>query len=111
VKIMLVDFGTGYSSLSYLRRFQVDTLKIDRSFVSELGQHRQDALLVAALVQMSSALNISAIAEGVETEQQAQLLRMLGCTLVQGFHFARPLTAGDATELLAHGGVVRGGPD
>jgi diguanylate cyclase (GGDEF)-like protein/PAS domain S-box-containing protein len=111
VQIMLDDFGTGYSSLSYLRRFQVDTLKIDRSFVSELGQHRQDALLVAALVQMSSALGISAIAEGVETEQQAQLLRMLGCTLVQGFHFARPLTADAATALLADGGVVRGGPD
>ena len=111
VRIMLDDFGTGYSSLSYLRRFQVDTLKIDRSFISELGQHRQDALLVAALVQMSSALNISAIAEGVETEQQAQLLRMLGCTLVQGFHFARPLTADDATALLQSGGVVRGGTE
>lgn len=109
VKIMLDDFGTGYSSLSYLRRFEVDALKIDRSFVSELGERRQDALLVSALVQMANALNIDAVAEGVETAQQAQMLRVLGCGLAQGFHFARPLTIEDATELMRRGGVVPGG--
>lgn len=109
VRIMLDDFGTGYSSLSYLRRFEVDALKIDRSFVSELGERRLDALLVSALIQMANALNIDAVAEGVETAQQAQMLRMLGCTLAQGFHFARPLTIADATELLRGGGVVPGG--
>ncbi|MDQ8044021.1 MAG: EAL domain-containing protein [Patulibacter sp.] len=109
VKIMLDDFGTGYSSLSYLRRFEVDALKIDRSFVSELGERRQDALLVSALVQMANALNIDAVAEGVETAQQAQMLRVLGCGLAQGFHFARPLTIEDATELMRLGGMVPGG--
>lgn len=109
VRIMLDDFGTGYSSLSYLRRFEVDALKIDRSFVSELGERRQDALLVSALVQMANALNIDAVAEGVETAQQAQMLRVLGCGLAQGFHFARPLTIEDATELMRRGGVVPGG--
>jgi diguanylate cyclase (GGDEF)-like protein/PAS domain S-box-containing protein len=109
VRIMLDDFGTGYSSLSYLRRFEVDALKIDRSFVSELGERRQDALLVSALVQMANALNIDAVAEGVETAQQAQMLRVLGCGLAQGFHFARPLTIEDATELMRLGGMVPGG--
>lgn len=100
VRIMLDDFGTGYSSLSYLRRFEVDALKIDRSFVTELGERRQDALIVAALVQMAAALGIDAVAEGVETAQQAQLLRVLGCELAQGFHFARPLPADQATAML-----------
>jgi diguanylate cyclase (GGDEF)-like protein/PAS domain S-box-containing protein len=109
VRIMLDDFGTGYSSLSYLRRFEVDALKIDRSFVSELGERRRDALLVSALVQMASALNIAAVAEGVETAQQAQMLRVLGCGLAQGFHFARPLTIEDATAVMRAGGVVTGG--
>ncbi|MDO9352114.1 MAG: EAL domain-containing protein [Solirubrobacteraceae bacterium] len=109
IRIMLDDFGTGYSSLSYLRRFEVDALKIDRSFVSELGERRQDALLVSALVQMANALNIDAVAEGVETAQQAQMLRVLGCGLAQGFHFARPLTIEDATELMRRGGMVPGG--
>ncbi|MEH3054880.1 MAG: EAL domain-containing protein [Patulibacter minatonensis] len=109
VRILLDDFGTGYSSLSYLRRFEVDALKIDRSFVSELGERRRDALLVSALVQMASALNIDAVAEGVETAQQAQMLRVLGCGLAQGFHFARPLTIADATALMQAGGVTTGG--
>ncbi|MBO9533832.1 MAG: EAL domain-containing protein [Solirubrobacteraceae bacterium] len=109
VRIMLDDFGTGYSSLSYLRQFEVDALKIDRSFVSELGERRRDALLVSALVQMAGALNIDAVAEGVETAQQAQMLRVLGCGLAQGFHFARPLTIEDATALMRAGGVTAGG--
>jgi len=109
VRIMLDDFGTGYSSLSYLRQFEVDALKIDRSFISELGERRRDALLVSALVQMASALNIDAIAEGVETTQQAQMLRVLGCGLAQGYLFARPLTIEDATAVMRAGGVVSGG--
>ncbi|MFT4035715.1 MAG: EAL domain-containing protein [Patulibacter sp.] len=109
VRIMLDDFGTGYSSMSYLRRFEVDALKIDRSFVSELGERRRDALLVSALVQMAGALNIDAVAEGVETAQQAQMLRVLGCGLAQGFHFARPLTIDDASALIGAGGITAGG--
>ncbi len=109
VRILLDDFGTGYSSLSYLRQFEVDGIKIDRSFVSELGQRRQDSLLVAALVQMARALNISCVAEGVETVRQATTLRALGCRLAQGFHFARPLTIDNATAVLRAGGVVPGG--
>lgn len=109
VRILLDDFGTGYSSLSYLRQFEVDGLKIDRSFVSELGERRQDSLLVAALVQMARALSIGCVAEGVETVRQATTLRALGCRLAQGFHFARPLTVENATAVLKAGGVVPGG--
>lgn len=85
------DFGTGYSSLGYLKRFQVSSLKIDQSFVHKLPDDRDDATIVAAVIQMAKALEISVVAEGVETEEQASFLSSLGCDILQGYLISKPL--------------------
>lgn len=85
------DFGTGYSSLGYLKRFQISTLKIDKSFIQKLPVDKDDATIVAAVIQMAKALEISVVAEGVETEEQAAFLTSLGCDILQGFLISRPL--------------------
>ena len=90
VSIHLDDFGSGYSSLGHLRRFPIDVLKIDRSFVSGIVDDSQDKAIVAAILPMAAALGLDVIAEGVETQEQASLLRELGCRRAQGFLFARP---------------------
>ncbi len=91
VRLVLDDFGTGYSSLSYLKRFPIDAIKIDRSFISGLGSDRGDTAIVAAVINMARALDISVIAEGVETEDQAGSLRAMGCDYAQGFHYSPPV--------------------
>jgi diguanylate cyclase (GGDEF)-like protein/PAS domain S-box-containing protein len=101
VRLGVDDFGTGYSSLAYLKRFPVDVLKIDRSFVSGLGKDPEDSALVAAVVSMADALGLAAIAEGVETELQRDCLVRLGCSRAQGFLFARPVAMPEAEALLA----------
>jgi diguanylate cyclase (GGDEF)-like protein len=98
--ISIDDFGTGYSSLSYLKRFPIDTLKIDRSFVKEIDTDADDAEIVAAIIKLAHALRLNVIAEGVETEGQLHHLRRLGCDEVQGFLFGKPQTVQDFTELL-----------
>jgi diguanylate cyclase (GGDEF)-like protein len=100
VKLALDDFGTGYSSLSYLHRFNLDSLKLDRSFISELGRGSSGAKLVAASIDMARALGLTVVAEGVETEQQLAILRQLSCPLAQGYLFARPAPAHELTTLL-----------
>ena len=91
VDLAIDDFGTGYSSLAYLRGFPVDTVKIDRAFVMNVdGPDSADATLVAAIVAMADALGIATIAEGVESETQAERLLELGCGLAQGFLYSRP---------------------
>jgi EAL domain-containing protein (putative c-di-GMP-specific phosphodiesterase class I) len=101
VKLTLDDFGTGYSSLSYLKRFPITTLKIDRSFVQELSIDPDARTLVAAIVGMGKSLGQTVIAEGIETEDQVDVLRQLGCDDGQGFHFCRPLPAEDLATYLA----------
>ena len=86
------DFGTGYSSLASLKNFNFDYLKIDSHFVKTLAPESLDASLVSAMVAMAKGLNLESIAEGVETEQQAHLLREMGCTHAQGYLFSRPLS-------------------
>jgi EAL domain-containing protein (putative c-di-GMP-specific phosphodiesterase class I) len=85
------DFGTGYSSLSYLRRFPVDSLKVDRSFVAGLKEHTGDAAIVEAVVSMAHSLRLSVIAEGVETDAQLTRLKGLGCEAAQGYYLAAPV--------------------
>jgi EAL domain-containing protein (putative c-di-GMP-specific phosphodiesterase class I) len=90
VRLALDDFGTGYSSLTYLQRFNFDKLKIDRGFVEPLGRSADSNALVQAIVALGRALDLTLLAEGVETEEQRVLLRLAGCEEMQGYLFARP---------------------
>jgi diguanylate cyclase (GGDEF)-like protein/PAS domain S-box-containing protein len=101
VKIAMDDFGTGYSSLSYLKRFPVDEVKIDRSFVDGLGQDPDDTAIVRAVVALAQALNLQVTAEGIETHEQLLHIRALGCERGQGYLFSRPVPADVAQTLFA----------
>jgi EAL domain-containing protein (putative c-di-GMP-specific phosphodiesterase class I) len=101
VQIAIDDFGTGFSSLAYLKRFAVDLLKIDRSFVSALTEKPEDAVLIAGIISLAHDLGLRVVAEGVETAEQLRLLHELGCDLVQGYYFARPLPPAEAHALIA----------
>jgi diguanylate cyclase (GGDEF)-like protein/PAS domain S-box-containing protein len=90
VRLLLDDFGTGYSSFPHLKEFPIDTIKIDRSVVANLHRDRQDAAIAASIISMATALGVNVVAEGVESEDQAAMLRDLGCSLGQGFLFGAP---------------------
>jgi diguanylate cyclase (GGDEF)-like protein/PAS domain S-box-containing protein len=100
VKLALDDFGTGYSSLSHMRRFPVDTLKVDRSFVRELITDAADAGVVSAVIQMGKSLHMRVVAEGVETKEQVLFLRERACEEAQGFYFSRPINAAEFSDSL-----------
>jgi diguanylate cyclase (GGDEF)-like protein/PAS domain S-box-containing protein len=101
VKLAIDDFGVGYSSLSHLRELlPVDVLKIDRSFIDGLVLRGEDRAIVTAIVELARSLGVDAVAEGVETPEQAEVLRTMRCHVGQGFHFARPQTPGDVAQLL-----------
>jgi EAL domain-containing protein (putative c-di-GMP-specific phosphodiesterase class I) len=101
VQLVLDDFGTGYSSLAYVQRFPIAVLKIDRSFVANLGEESPGAAIVAAVVNMAKGLRIDVVGEGVETETQAAALKALGCQYAQGYLYGRPMPADDLRPLLA----------
>ena len=101
VRITMDDFGTGYSSLAYLQRFPFDKIKIDRSFVSQLGGRPNTRAIVRAMVQLGRSLAVPICAEGVETEGQLTQLRDEGCQKAQGFLFARPVPADDVITMMA----------
>jgi EAL domain-containing protein (putative c-di-GMP-specific phosphodiesterase class I) len=100
VRIAIDDFGTGFSSLGHLRRFPVDVIKVDRSFVQGVEHNAKDAAITANLTSLAHALGLTAIAEGIETEGQLASVRELGCDLAQGYLFARPMAADKMTDLL-----------
>ncbi|MEW8506335.1 MAG: EAL domain-containing protein [Candidatus Thiodiazotropha sp.] len=100
VNLSVDDFGTGYSSLSYLKRFPMDILKIDRSFISDLPNDIDDASLVKTIVAMAESLNLKLIAEGVETKEQAEFLVNNGCANLQGYYYAKPMSARAMTSWL-----------
>lgn len=100
VKISMDDFGTGYSSLSYLHKLPINTLKIDRSFVSQMTEETEGAEIVKTIVLLTKTLNLDTVAEGIETEQQLQILKDLGCEYGQGYYFSKPLEVDDATNFI-----------
>jgi diguanylate cyclase (GGDEF)-like protein len=111
VEVSVDDFGTGYSSLSYLKRFPLDELKIDRSFVKGVPQDADDAAIVTAIIGMAHSLGLKVVAEGVETEEQLAFLRDRGCDEYQGFLCSKPVVAADWSRLLqehSNGAGVRG---
>ncbi|MBF0472600.1 MAG: bifunctional diguanylate cyclase/phosphodiesterase [Nitrospirae bacterium] len=99
-KISMDDFGTGYSSLNYLKKFPIDTLKIDKSFVQNCSSDPFDSVILSTIIAMAHNLNIRVVAEGVETSAQLELLRVFNCDEVQGFYFSRPIPADKAAEML-----------
>jgi EAL domain-containing protein (putative c-di-GMP-specific phosphodiesterase class I) len=101
IRISIDDFGTGYSSLSYLKRYPIDTLKIDRSFIHDILLDKNDDAIVTAIIAMAHSLNIKVIAEGVETVEQLNILVKKQCDYYQGFYYSKPLPASEIVDLLA----------
>ncbi|WP_040886939.1 putative bifunctional diguanylate cyclase/phosphodiesterase [Marinobacter santoriniensis] len=111
VQLAIDDFGVGYSSLAYLRDFPVDLLKIDRSFITEVTERHDDAVITRAVINLAHNLGIQVIAEGVETDGQLNFLRNHRCNLAQGYLISRPLPPGDLEQALAEGILVTGLPE
>jgi EAL domain-containing protein (putative c-di-GMP-specific phosphodiesterase class I) len=103
IQVAIDDFGTGYSSLAYLKKFDIDYLKIDQTFINNLGNHPDDIALCEAIIVMAHKLGLQVIAEGVETEQQRLLLLEAGCDYAQGFLFSKALPAEEFEALLQTG--------
>ena len=100
VGLSMDDFGTGYSSLGYLKRFPIDTLKIDRTFIRDISTDADDATLTRAIINLAQTLRLKVVAEGVETEAQLAFLRSNGCDEIQGYFFARPTHAEECERML-----------
>jgi EAL domain-containing protein (putative c-di-GMP-specific phosphodiesterase class I) len=100
IQLSIDDFGQGYSSLSYLHRFPVNTLKIDRTFVELMSSGGQNLEIIRTIILLAHTLNMSVVAEGVETHEQMSTLRQLGCEYAQGYFFSRPIIAADAEQLI-----------
>ena len=102
LRLALDDFGTGYSSLAQLKRFPIDTLKVDRSFIRELPNDPEDMAIAEAILAMGRTLGLRVVAEGVETTEQREFLRARLCDEMQGYLFSKPLPADDFAQLLRH---------
>ncbi|MBB1074745.1 EAL domain-containing protein [Rhodoferax sp. 4810] len=105
IRMSIDDFGTGYSSLSYLKKFKVYRLKIDQSFVRDIGEDPDDKAIVTAIIELASSMGLQTIAEGVETDNQLAFLRLQGCTEIQGYHFSRPLLPEQFEAFVRHAPV------
>ncbi len=100
VRLSVDDFGTGFSALSYLKNYPVNTVKIDRSFIMDLPNDKENAVLVQAIIAMAHGLRLKVIAEGVETAEQWEYLRSLDCDLVQGYYFGKPMPRAEFEDYL-----------
>ena len=105
IRLSIDDFGTGYSSMAYLKRFPIDQLKIDRTFVRDIPGDGDDEAITTAIIAMAHSLGLSVVAEGVETEAQLQFLRAAGCDIMQGFYYSKPLPAAETTAFLREWGA------
>ena len=94
------DFGTGFSALSYLKNYPVNTVKIDRSFIMDLPDDKENTVLVQAIIAMAHGLRLDVIAEGVETEEQWEYLKLLNCNFLQGYYFGKPMPRAEFEEFL-----------
>ncbi|MDH5542857.1 MAG: EAL domain-containing protein [Nitrospinota bacterium] len=101
ISISIDDFGTGYSSFAYLKKFPVDTLKIDKVFVDDIARSKDEAKIIMAIISMGHSLNLKVVAEGVETKEQYELLREAGCDMIQGYYLSKPIPAADMKALLS----------
>lgn len=100
IKISIDDFGTGYSSLNYLRRLPLNTLKIDQSFIEECDKHTEDVKICETIISLANGLDLTVIAEGVETASQAETLKLLGCEIFQGYFYYKPMKSDEVVKLL-----------
>jgi EAL domain-containing protein (putative c-di-GMP-specific phosphodiesterase class I) len=107
LRVALDDFGTGYSSLSYLKRFPIDMVKIDRSFIRDFPSHAHDTAIVSAVIAMAHSLGLHVVAEGVENDRQLQVLKNLQCDEIQGYLFSKPVSREQATALLSSPADIR----
>lgn len=103
LRMSLDDFGTGYSSLSHLREFPLDAVKIDRTFISRVTEREKDLEIVRAIVELGHNLGLEVVAEGIETKEQLQVVRYLGCDYGQGYHFSPPMDAAEFFECISVG--------
>ncbi|MFK5882582.1 MAG: EAL domain-containing protein [Sulfurospirillum sp.] len=101
IKVAIDDFGTGYSSLSYLKYLEISKLKIDKAFIDELENDKKDQAITKSIIDLSIGLDLEVLAEGVETEKQYEILKDLGCQIIQGYYFSRPISGDEAQKLLA----------
>ena len=101
IKLAIDDFGTGYSSLAHLKRFPLDTLKIDKSFVDDIPQSQDDSEIAATIIAMGHTFRLKVLAEGVETKEQLDFLNSCGCDLYQGFYKSKPLPETEFLQFLA----------
>jgi len=97
IRLSLDDFGTGHSSLAYLKRFPIDCVKIDRAFIKDMPENTDDVAIARTIIAMAKALDLTTVAEGVETAAQLASLKNMGCDQIQGYFFSRPLSADDFT--------------
>jgi EAL domain-containing protein (putative c-di-GMP-specific phosphodiesterase class I) len=100
INLSIDDFGTGYSSLSYLKRFPIDALKVDQSFVRDVPDDQDDAAIASAVIALGHSLRLTIVAEGVETAEQLAFMRERGCQRVQGYYFARPMPPAELPAFL-----------